>query len=443
MLSKSDLVVGTVGESKVASPLNLSTVMDDGIANYVPEGAVILYQNEILPGEELHQDLYFEKAGPRQFIYFEPPKTKAAIVTCGGLCPGLNNVIRSIFLELYYHYGVRDILGIKYGYKGLNPNSGYDAIELTPKIVSEIHKLGGSILGSSRGKEDIKIIVDFLYREGIDILFCLGGDGTLKGAHAIYEEIAKRGYKKSVIGIPKTIDNDIDYVDKTFGFDTAIGVAREVLASAHAEATGAPNGIGLVKFMGRDSGFVAAYAALSSLEANFVLLPEIPFDMEGDNGLFFHLEKRLLKRGHAVIVAAEGAGQDLIPSSEVEKDESGNIKHKDIGTFLQEKIKEYFSEKGISFTLKYIDPSYYLRSVPANANDAIFCDALARNAVHAGMAGKTDMVIGLWHGSFTHVPIPLATATRKKIDTESELWLNIIEATGQPPSMKSSNLNKE
>ncbi len=438
MLSQSDLKIKNLGEATIHSPLQLSTRGDDGIADYIPEGSVVFFQNELLRGEERNLDLHFEKAGPRQKIFFEPPKTKAAIVTCGGLCPGLNNVIRSIFLELYHHYGVKDILGIRYGFKGLNPDSGFEPIPLSPKDVSEIHKLGGTILGSSRGKEEISTIVDTLYNYGIDILFCIGGDGTLKGAHAIYEEITKRGYKKSVIGIPKTIDNDINYVEKTFGFDTCIGITREILASAHAEAVGAYNGIGLVKFMGRDSGFVAAHATLSSLEVNFTLIPEVPFDLEGPNGLFTHLEDRLEKRRHAVIVVAEGAGQDLIPDTEIEKDESGNIKHKDIGAFLSDAIKDYLNNKKIPFSLKYIDPSYYIRSVPANANDSIFCDQLARNAVHAGMAGKTDMVIGLWHGLFTHVPLTLATSSRKKVSPESELWRNVIEATGQPFSIKSN-----
>jgi len=437
MLSQTDLKIKNIGESTVNSPLNLSTRGDDGIADYIPEGSIVFYQNELIRGEERNLDLYFEKAGPRQKIFFEPPKTKAAIVTCGGLCPGLNNVIRSLVLELYHHYGVRDILGIKYGFKGLNPKSGYEPINLKPSNISEIHKLGGTILGSSRGKEEISLLVDTLYSLGVDILFCIGGDGTLKGAHALYEEITKRGYKKCIIGIPKTIDNDIHFVEKTFGFDTCIGITREILASAHAEAAGALNGIGLVKFMGRDSGFVAAHATLSSLEVNFALIPEVPFDLEGPNGLFMHLEDRLKQRRHAVVVVAEGAGQELIPEEEIEKDESGNIKHKDIGMFLSDSIKEHLNKKQMPFSLKYIDPSYYIRSVPANANDSIFCDQLARNAVHAGMAGKTDIVIGLWHGLFTHVPLPLATSSRKKISPESELWRNVIEATGQPFSMKS------
>jgi 6-phosphofructokinase 1 len=436
MLSQDDLKVKNIGEPTVNSPLNLSTVGDDGIADYIPEGSVVFYQNELLAGQERNPNLAFEKAGPRQKIFFEPPKTKAAIVTCGGLCPGLNNVIRSLVLALYHHYGVKDILGIKYGYKGFNPKYNIEPIKLIPSGISEIHKLGGSMLGSSRGKESVSVIADTLYSQGIDILFCIGGDGTLKGAHDIYEEITKRGYKKCVVGIPKTIDNDINFVNKTFGFDTCIGITREVLASAHAEARGAFNGIGLVKFMGRDSGFVATHATLSSLDVNFCLIPEVPFDIEGPNGLFEHLEQRLRTRHHAVIVVAEGAGQDLIPEEEIERDESGNIKYKEIGSFLSGKIKAYLNKANLPFTLKYIDPSYYIRSVPANANDSIFCDQLARGAVHAGMAGKTDCVIGLWNGLFTHLPIPLATSSRKKVDAESELWRNVIEATGQPFSMK-------
>ena len=437
-LSQNDLKVKNIGEATVDSPLKLSTVGNDGIADYIPDDSIVFYQNELIPGQERNLDLFFEKAGPRQKIFFEPPKTKAAIVTCGGLCPGLNNVIRSIVLQLYHHYGIKDTLGIKYGYKGFNPKYNLDPINLKPDNVSEIHKIGGSLLGSSRGKESVTVIVDTLYNLGIDILFCIGGDGTLKGAHSIYEEITRRGYKKCIVGIPKTIDNDINYVDKTFGFDTCIGITREILASAHSEAHGAFNGIGLVKFMGRDSGFVATHATLSSLEVNFCLIPEVPFDLEGPNSLLEHLEQRLRKRGHAVVVVAEGAGQNLIPEEEIEKDESGNIKYREIGSFLSERIKTYLQKVDLPFTLKYIDPSYYIRSVPANANDSIFCDHLARNAVHAGLAGKTDCVIGLWNGLFTHLPLPLATSSRKKVDAESELWRNVIEATGQPFSMKST-----
>jgi 6-phosphofructokinase 1 len=279
-------------------------------------------------------------------------------------------------------------------------------------------------------------MVDTLDEMGINILFCVGGDGTLKGAHAIHEEIEKRKKKIAVIGVPKTIDNDISFVYKTFGFDTAVGVAKEVLKCAHVEANGAPNGIGLVKVMGRDSGFIAAHATLACLDVNFCLIPEVPFDLYGKGSLLEQIEERLANRNHAVIVIAEGAGQDLIASDENNFDASGNVVLNDIGDFLKDKIRAYFSEKEIPINLKYIDPSYIIRSVPANASDSIFCDNLARNAVHAGMAGKTDVLIGLWHGAYTHVPLELASRERKHIDPESELWRCVIGATGQQISMK-------
>jgi 6-phosphofructokinase 1 len=378
----------------------------------------------------------FEKAGPKETIYFEPAKTKVAIVTCGGLCPGLNNVIRGLVNQLYYRYGVSRILGIRYGYEGFISKYNHSVIELTAPMVSDIHLSGGSFLGMSRGDQDVKEIVDTLEILNVNILFCIGGDGTLKGAHAIYEEITKRKLKISVAGIPKTIDNDIDLIQKSFGFETAFSIANDIIRNAHNEAQGAYNGIALVKLMGRDSGFIAASAALAIQEVNFVLVPEITFDLYGIRGFLKVLRQRLEERHHAVIVVAEGAGQDLIESKDLQKDASGNIKHKDIGIYLKEKIKEEFDAKGFPYSIKYIDPSYIIRSAPANANDSKFCTLLAQNAVHAAVAGKTDFVVGYWNYEFTLVPIPMAVARRKKIDVEGELWWNVLEATGQPISMK-------
>jgi 6-phosphofructokinase 1 len=378
----------------------------------------------------------FEKAGPKETIYFEPAKTKVAIVTCGGLCPGLNNVIRGLVNQLFYRYGVSRILGIRYGYEGFISKFNHSVIELTAPMVSDIHLAGGSFLGMSRGEQDVKEIVDTLEILNVNILFCIGGDGTLKGAHAIHEEIIKRKLKICVAGIPKTIDNDIDLIQKSFGFETAFSIANDIIRNAHNEAQGAYNGIALVKLMGRDSGFIAASAALAIQEVNFVLVPEISFDLYGIRGFLKVLRKRLEERHHAVIVVAEGAGQDLIESKDLQKDASGNVKHKDIGIYLKEKIKEEFDSKGFPYSIKYIDPSYIIRSAPANANDSKFCNLLAQNAVHAAVAGKTDFVIGYWNYEFTLIPIPMAVAKRKKIDVEGELWWNVLEATGQPISMK-------
>lgn len=373
----------------------------------------------------------FELAGPRKKIYFDPSKLKCAMVTCGGLCPGLNNIIRSVVLELYHSYGVRHIYGIRYGLQGFIPEYRHDVMELSPANVVHIHEMGGSILGSSRGPQDIGAIVDCLERMNVGIIFMIGGDGTLMAASRIEALIRERDLKISVIGIPKTIDNDIHMVAKSFGFDTAVDVSTEAIKGAHKEAEGYPNGIGLIKLMGRYSGFIAATATLAQQDVNFVLIPEIDFDLEGENGLLAKLEERLSLRKHAVILLAEGAGQKFFESEKKEYDPSGNIKLHDIGLFLKERIQSYFAEKNIEISLKYIDPSYMIRSLPANSNDHVFCTFLGRDAVHAGMAGKTNMIIGHWNDYFVHVPVPLTAGKRKQVDPGGKLWQTALEATGQ------------
>lgn len=431
-LKAEDFKVPTLGEREYKSPLRLASSLGTGIGSFLPDGARTRYQVELFPGEPVHDDILFEKAGPRELLYFDPSETKAAIVTCGGLCPGLNNVIRSLVLALYHNYGVRDLYGIRYGFCGFNPKTEHPPIRLSTSVVENIHNLGGTVLGSSRGPEDPAVIVDYLQRERINILFCIGGDGTQRGSHAIYQETQRRGYPVAVVGIPKTIDNDIPFVWKTFGFNTSIEKAREVIQTAHVEARGAINGIGLVKLMGRDAGFIAAQATLASQEVNFTLIPEIPFELEGEYGFLYHLRRRILSRGHAVIVVAEGAGQDLIPTTSVVKDASGNIKQKDIGIFLREQIKTYFADHQIPFNMRYFDPSYHIRSIPANCDDSVLCDQLARHAVHAAMAGKTDVLVGYWYSTFTYLPISLVVGSQKRVSPESHLWTSVLAVTGQP-----------
>jgi 6-phosphofructokinase 1 len=382
----------------------------------------------------------FEKGGPRKMIYHDPTKVKMAIVTCGGLCPGLNDVIRQIVMEAWYSYGVRNIVGVPYGYNGLLPENKYKYVNLSPDVVDDIHNDGGTILGSSRGgTSEIAPLVDALERMNINILFTIGGDGTQRGAHKIAEEALNRKYKLSVIGIPKTIDNDISFLERSFGFETAFSEGVKVLKGAHVEAKGAPNGIGLVKLMGRHSGFIAAHASLAVNDVNFVLVPEVPFQLYGPKGFLHALEARMEKRDHAVICVAEGAGQELLVEESlrkgVEHDASGNVKLGDIGIFLKEKIIEYFKSRNKQVSLKYIDPSYIIRSAPANANDSLFCSLLGQYAVHAAMAGKTDMIVGQWHGQIIHIPIPLAVSKRKQIDPDSRLWYDVLATTGQPQVM--------
>jgi len=370
----------------------------------------------------------FEAAGPRKKVYFDASELTCGIVTCGGLCPGLNDVIRSITLELLLQYKVKSVLGFRYGYKGVSSNSEYEPVALTPEVVDGIQHKGGTILGTSRGAQDPKDIVDVLVKNNIGILFAIGGDGTLRGAHDIVEEIEKRGLKISVVGVPKTIDNDIVGSEVSFGFGTSVEEARKSIASAHEEAKSIVNGIGLVKLMGRDSGFIASSASLADSDVNFCLVPEESFDMEGENGLLARLEKRLNRRGHAVIVVSEGAGQDLLKNTG-KQDASGNARYSDIGLFLKGEIMEHFKKRDVPCKVKYIDPSYTIRSCPANARDSIFCLLLGQMAVHAGMVGKTDMFVGYWNQNYTHVPLTFAIDKRKKLDVNSVQWQTILAIT--------------
>ncbi len=372
-----------------------------------------------------------ECAGPRSKIYFDPCKVRCALVTCGGICPGLNAIIRSVVLELHYRYGVRRIFGIRYGLQGFIAKYRHDLMELTPEVVADIMKKGGTILSSSRGGQDMEAIVDCLDRLGIGVLFMIGGDGTLMAATLIADAALSRGLKISVIGIPKTIDNDIHMVSRSFGFDTAVDVATHAIRAAHNEATGYPNGIGLIKLMGRHSGFIAATAALAEPDVNFVLIPEVDFDLDGPSGLLARLEERLKQRGHAVIVVAEGAGQKLFNEKMTQRDKSGNIRLLDIGRRLKDEIATYFKKKEIDITIKYIDPSYIIRSLPANANDQVFCNFLGRNAVHAAMAGKTKVLVGHWNGHFVHIPMRMSAGKRKQVAPEGELWRSVLATTGQ------------
>ncbi len=417
--------IAVLGQAKIPSPLKRCYFIEDHdrtLVNLAEEDMGLTDDNTV------YQE--FEKAGPRAFTYFDPSKTKCAVVTCGGLCPGLNDVIRSIVLEAHYLYKVSSVLGIKFGLQGFIPKYGHDVVELTPDEVANIHQFGGTMLGSSRGPQDPEEVVDALERMNISVLFMIGGDGTMRAAQKIVAEIKKRNVRISIIGIPKTIDNDIGFVTKSFGFDTAVDKATEAIQSAHVESLGVVNGIGLVKLMGRESGFIAAQATLALKDVNFVLVPEHPFEFDGEYGLLKSLERRLDERQHAVIVCAEGAGQEQCEYTG-EKDPSGNPILCDICTLLVRKVKEYFKEIGKDVTLKFIDPSYIIRSVRANANDCVYCGFLGQHAVHAAMAGKTDMVVSRLQARYVHLPLDLVTLKRKKLNVKSDYWRAVLESTGQ------------
>ena len=440
---KYDFTVENLGECKIHSPIELSLEHGSFRAAYVKDTSFVRNQvNVFADNKSEPNDMgnLLEKAGPREYIYFNPMHVTAGICTCGGLCPGLNDVIRAVVRCLWNRYGVRRILGIKFGYKGFFHDEGFDTIDLNPDVVDTIHKIGGTFLGTSRGGGDrVSEIVDAIEQLGINQMFIIGGDGTQRGSLDIANEITRRGLKVAVIGIPKTVDNDLDFIDRSFGFETAVQKATQAVNSIHMEAHSQINGIGLVKLMGRESGFIATATALASHEANFCLIPEVPFDLDGPNGFLSHLERRLERRHHAVVIVAEGAGQELLTSTN-QTDASGNKKLADIGTFLKDKITEYFANKKIHINLKYIDPSYEVRASVTTANDSIYCERLGNNAVHAAMAGKTKIVIGLVHDKYVHIPISMATLKRNIVDPESSLWRDCLDATLQPIYMV-NNIN--
>lgn len=411
-----------LGEARFPSP-NRRTVSD---ALRVPEHIVRD------PQAPATAELLFELAGPRPRLFFDPQQTRAGIVTCGGLCPGLNDVIRSLFLELHHAYGVREVLGFRGGYRGLDPARAAEPIRLTSEFVDDIHKEGGTVLGTSRGPVDIGLAVDNLIRRGVNILFTIGGDGTQRGGHALFQEAKQRGHALSVVGIPKTVDNDVAFVARTFGYLTAVQEAAHFLDRAHTEARSVENGISLVKLMGRHAGFITAGATVASQDVNFTLVPEVPFKLDGPRGFLAALKARLVKRAHAVVVVAEGAGQDLLENAQAERDASGNVKLKDIGLCLRERIEAFFKAEQMPVVMRYFDPSYLVRSSPANSEDSILCDLFARHAVHAAMAGKTGLVIGYLHNQFIHVPIELLVSRKKTMDPNGFAWSAVLAVTGQP-----------
>jgi 6-phosphofructokinase 1 len=440
MVTLQDLQVRQLGECRHESALAKYVGGRQTNDHYVEENDRVLFDDTIALLESHHVPLdqvpTLEPGGPRRRVYFQPGATRAAIVTCGGLCPGLNDVIRGLVMELKTHYGVSDVVGFRNGFAGLVPAHGYPIEELTVERVSKINMQGGTILGTSRGAQDPEVMVDRLVELGIDILFVIGGDGSIRGTGKLAAVARSRDLPIAVIGIPKTIDNDIPFIGQSFGFQTAFTVAAQSIAAAQVEAQSAINGVGLVQLMGRHAGFIACYAALANHHADFVLIPEVPFALDGESGFLAALERRVAERGSAVVVVAEGAGQDLMTAEQTGTDPSGNRKLGDIGRFLEAAIVSHYRSIERELTLKFLKPGYSIRSVPAKAHDSVYCVRLAQAAAHAGMAGRTDMVVGRRHNRFVHVPIDIVVSERNEVAPDGDLWLSVLESTAQPLEMR-------
>lgn len=420
----------TLGEAIYDSPLK------DQLVRFYDGEAIACHDrtNELAVLDKIEDIEYFELAGPRKKLFFNPKDVTVGIVTCGGLCPGLNDVIRALTFCSTESYGVKKVLGFKYGYEGLVAKYYHPPIELTTDNTDEIHEKGGTILKSSRGRQDIDEIINTLLHYEVDILFTIGGDGTQRGSLDIANALKKRNIPISIVGIPKTIDNDVSLIQRSFGFETAVESTWEIMTNAHNEARAYRNGVGLVNLMGRESGWIAASAAMANSAVNFCLIPEVPFELHGPNGFLAVLEKRLKRKEHAVVVVAEGAGQELFNSSKKSTDKSGNKRLKDIGLLLQDEINAHFEKKQQEVNVKYFDPSYNIRSRRANANDSMYCLRLGNNAVHAAMAGCTNMIVGLHHDELVHIPTSMI-GERKTIDPHGWFWQTVVQSTHQPAHM--------
>jgi 6-phosphofructokinase 1 len=382
------------------------------------------------PSELKPMEAYI-RAGPRKTVHFEPTKVRAAIVNCGGLCPGLNSVIHWLVRTLYELYDAEKVFGVVGGYNGFTGE--YAPVELTLDSVADCHHAGGTMLASSRGGFDLEKIIGFLLEYQIDQLYIIGGDGTHRGANKVAFECISRGLNISVAGIPKTIDNDIDVIDRSFGFLTSVEMAQSAIASAKVEARcNLPNGIGVVKLMGRSAGFIAAYATLASGDVDLCLIPEVDIEVEGPNSCLTHLRERVKAQGYAVVVVAEGAGEELLGQN-TEKDSGGNRKLPKIGEFVKDQVIKNFEQAGSSATVKYIDPSYMIRSVRANSSDAMLCMLLAQNAVHGSMAGYTAFTTGLVNNRLVYIPIDrIVSSSPRVMDPTGRTWERVLSMTGQP-----------
>lgn len=417
--------ISNLGPAVHPSPLRLERFMEEGVR--------VLRARHASEDEDVGEGVSYEQAGPREHLFFAAGTPRCGILTAGGLCPGMNDVISSLVLELWHAYGAREILGLRYGYDGLLARYLKDAIRLDPERIRGVHHSGGTMLGTSRGRQGTEALADGVEALDLQALFCIGGDGTLKGAQLLNEELRRRGRTCAIVGIPKTIDNDIAHSQRSFGYQTAVAEAARSIRNAHAEARGHRHGVGLVQLMGRESGFIAASAALASAEANFVLVPEVPFELEGEEGLLATLARRLQDKSHALIVVAEGAGHWIFEESDGVRDASGNLKLPDVGRHLEQVIKERLPAMGFPVQLKYFNPSYDIRSVPANASDSILCLQLGKMAVHAAMSGKTGLMVGLWNDMFVHVPLVEAARERKRMKPHGLLWQSVLGTTGQAP----------
>ena len=389
----------------------------------------------------------FLEAGPRRMLFHEPQSVRAVVVTSGGLAPGLNCVVHGIVTRHWNTYGVNaarrgGIFGIYDGFVGLyNKPLDKTPASLRPEITEPWLDRGGSMLGARRFHEQelgelADQITANLALNDINILYVIGGDGSLKVAHEIAQRAKARNI--SVVGIPKTMDNDVLWVWQSFGFNTAVQKAAEVVNTMHAEAESTRR-VGLIELFGAESGFVAANATLASGHVDLVLVPEIflalcPQQCEALLDRFIEYLSQTVRskeRAHAIVVLAEGVGE-LFKQRQVKlggQPVSGKNFAGELRDFLQGGLKDPLGRVVDVFVNQ---PRHNIRAVPANAYDQIYCARLGALAVDNALAGYTDVMVSQWLTEYVLVPLELVALGKKSIPPGGMFWKQVVSSTGQP-----------
>ncbi|MEO7804127.1 MAG: ATP-dependent 6-phosphofructokinase [Actinomycetota bacterium] len=321
---------------------------------------------------------------------------RIGVFTGGGDCPGLNAVIRAIVRKGIGHYE-DTIVGFRDGWEGVLSGT---VQELTFENTRGILHRGGTILGTSRtnpfgegdGPDRIRAT---LATHGVDMLIPIGGEDTLGAASKLHEEGIP------LVGVPKTIDNDLSGTDYTFGFDTAVNVATEAIDRLHTTAE-SHHRVMVVEVMGRHAGWIALHAGIAG-GADLMLIPERPFDIEE---VVAHLQHRhATGKGFSIVVVAEGAvPKDGSMHTESDQlDEFGHVRLRGIGSALEQQI-----EARTGFETRATILGHIQRGGTPTAFDRVLATRFGVAATEAAHQGKTGMMVALHATSIVLVPLSVA-----------------------------------
>ncbi len=336
---------------------------------------------------------------------------RVGVLTGGGDCPGLNAVIRAIVRTGSYDHNC-EFVGFRDGWRGpLEP----DTQRLDVAAVRGILPRGGTILGSSRtnplseaatvdGKSGLERIKENLANLGVDALIAIGGEDTL----GVAGKLCENGVK--VVGVPKTIDNDLSATDYTFGFDTAVNIAMEAIDRLHTTAESHHRAL-IVEVMGRNAGWIALHAGVAG-GANVILIPEQPFDIKD---VCNYVEKRFETKYAPIVVVAEGAHPKAIGTSVIddERDAFGHTRYGGVGQLLAEEIERRTGKEARAAVLGHIQ-----RGGTPTAFDRVLATRFGVHAIRAVADGAFGQMVALRGTDIVRVPIAEAIRELKLVPPE-------------------------